>query len=106
MDAPLKNAIALIGGPAAVAALFGISSQAVSQWKTAPYDRVLGIAEATDWRVTPHQLRPDLYPNAGDGIPPCHGTHPERQTHGDRRVVDLGPAARRPGADCCQVRQA
>src|SRR5688572_20640726 len=28
------------------------------------------IAEAVDFRVLPAQLRPDLYPNATDGVPP------------------------------------
>lgn len=32
-------------------------------------DYVLQIAKAVEFEVTPHQLRPDLYPNATDGIP-------------------------------------
>ncbi|MDM7114292.1 Rha family transcriptional regulator, partial [Klebsiella pneumoniae] len=32
-----------------------------------PADRVLQIYEVTG--VTPHELRPDLYPNTTDGLP-------------------------------------
>ncbi|EIQ80106.1 hypothetical protein SF123566_8473 [Shigella flexneri 1235-66] len=44
----------------------------VSRWKTrykgvVPADRVLPIFNATG--VTPHELRPDLYPNPTDGLP-------------------------------------
>lgn len=34
-----------------------------------PADFVLPIAEAIDYRMTPHQLRPDLYPNPTDALP-------------------------------------
>jgi DNA-binding transcriptional regulator YdaS (Cro superfamily) len=37
-----------------------------------PADRVLAVARATGWRVTPHELRPDLYPNPTDGLPVDH----------------------------------
>lgn len=54
-----KAIIDQAGGPAAVAKLFGISSQAVSQWKTIPVDRVLRLEEASG--VSRHEMRPDVY---------------------------------------------
>jgi hypothetical protein len=46
-----------------------------------PATRVLAIAAASDWMVTPHELRPDLYPHPDDGMPP------------DRRCDGQGQAA-------------
>lgn len=67
-DEALARVVELVGGPAAVARLLRISSQAVSQWRRAPAERVLELERATvdpDTqlpRVTRHELRPDLYP--------------------------------------------
>lgn len=69
MDTYLEKAIQAAGGAAALARSFGIKSQAISQWDKAPDGRVLAIAEATGWQVTPHQLRPDLYPYPSDALP-------------------------------------
>ena len=41
-----------------------MSSSGISIWL-----RVIDVCAATGWRVTPHELRPDLYPNADDGLP-------------------------------------
>lgn len=30
---------------------------------------VIQLAAAVDFQVTPHQLRPDIYPNPNDGLP-------------------------------------
>ncbi|HSD36105.1 MAG TPA: YdaS family helix-turn-helix protein [Rhodocyclaceae bacterium] len=70
MEDILKTAIQLANGPAAVSALFNIRPQAVSQWVICPPDRVIALCGAGGWRVTPHQLRSDLYPNATDALPP------------------------------------
>jgi DNA-binding transcriptional regulator YdaS (Cro superfamily) len=59
-DDSLARAVRLAGGPAAVGRLFGITSQAVSQWERCPPDRVLKLAQASG--VGPHELRPDIYP--------------------------------------------
>ena len=52
----------------------GVTRQAMQFWvdseSTVPPDRVLTVAAAFDWQVTPHELRPDLYPNPDDGLPP------------------------------------
>jgi len=34
-----------------------------------PPEAVLAIAATVDWQVTPHELRPDIYPNPSDGLP-------------------------------------
>lgn len=34
-----------------------------------PAEYVLPIAQALNWQITPHQLRPDLYPNPADALP-------------------------------------
>lgn len=52
-----KNA----GGTAALArALRKITSQAISQWRRVPAERVLEVERATS--VSRHELRPDIYP--------------------------------------------
>ena len=50
----------IAGGPAALAkALGGVSSQAVSQWKKVPAERVLGVERLTG--ISRHDLRPDVF---------------------------------------------
>ena len=68
----LEKAIAIIGGPAAVARGLGIgSSMAVNQWKRRglPCERVIGLSELTGYKVTPHELDPVHYPHHDDGLP-------------------------------------
>lgn len=38
--------------------------------QTPPAEWALPICEAVGWRVTPHVLRPDVYPNPTDAVPP------------------------------------
>jgi DNA-binding transcriptional regulator YdaS (Cro superfamily) len=48
------------GGPAALAkALGGITSQAVSQWKKVPAERVLDVERITG--ISRRDLRPDVF---------------------------------------------
>lgn len=60
-----------------------------------PAESVLPIAKCLQYRITPHQLRPDLYPNPGDGLPyliPVITDERHRdkdQRIGDRRSPDL-----------------
>lgn len=65
----LDNAIQSAGSASKLSAALGISKMSVSLWKRngIPADRVLAIYNATG--VTPHELRPDLYPNPTDGLP-------------------------------------
>lgn len=34
-----------------------------------PAERVIPVACATNWQITPHELRPDIYPHPQDGLP-------------------------------------
>lgn len=34
-----------------------------------PERHVIKACKAVDWQVTPHQLRPDIYPHPKDGLP-------------------------------------
>lgn len=90
--------IAALHEPPGVVALskaLGLSRGAVSQWEIVPDGRVLDVCEMVEWRCTPHQLRPDLYPNPGDAMPrliPASIVEDRRvkdQRAGDRRIPDL-----------------
>jgi len=65
----IENAIRQSGSASALGKLVGVSKMAVSLWRSngIPAERVLQVFEATG--VTPHELRPDLYPNPTDGLP-------------------------------------
>lgn len=68
----LDVAIQLAGGQAKLAEACGLKQSAVSSWITSgevPPELVIKVCEAVFYRVTPHQLRPDLYPNESDAIP-------------------------------------
>ena len=76
----LKRAIELAGGQGALAAKVNallqggerIGSTAIANWiqrGQVPADRVIPVARAVDHQVTPHDLRPDLYPHPSDGLP-------------------------------------
>lgn len=55
----------VIGGPTALAKALGdVTSQAVSQWRRIPAERVLEVERVTG--VSRHDLRPDLYPREGE----------------------------------------
>lgn len=68
MDA-IDLAIDACGSISELARRIGVKPPAIHQWEAVPADRVLTVAEATGWRVTPHKMRPDLYPNQTDGMP-------------------------------------
>lgn len=57
---PLDRAIEIIGGPAKVGRLFGISPQAVCKWQRIPAERCIDIERATGGLVTCEELRPDV----------------------------------------------
>lgn len=68
----IKEAIERAGGPSAVGRAFGIGRVSVWEWVNKgaiPDNRILRIAELTDWEYTPHRLAPALYPNPKDGLP-------------------------------------
>lgn len=77
---PLQRAIALAGSPSRLAAMATeagprkIERQHIGNWLQrndgqVSADYVIQIAKAVGFEVTPHQLRPDLYPNETDGLP-------------------------------------
>ncbi|AUU93886.1 MULTISPECIES: YdaS family helix-turn-helix protein [Enterobacteriaceae] len=68
----IDKAISKAGTASRLAGLLAVSAMTVSHWRNryhgvVPADRVLQIYEVTG--VTPHELRPDLYPNTTDGLP-------------------------------------
>lgn len=65
------EAIQSLGGPSAVARRRGRTSWAISKWarQGVPPNEVLWLAAQTEWKFTPHQLAPHLYPNPGDALP-------------------------------------
>jgi len=62
---PITKASQILGSQAQLAKTLRVSAMAVSQWKgRIPAERVLQIYRVTDGRVTPHEMRPDIYPDA------------------------------------------
>jgi len=66
-----RELIKRAGGREAVGRLFDCSGQAVGLWYAngVPAERVIKLCEAVEYRVKPHELRPDLYPHPEDGLP-------------------------------------
>ena len=60
-----------------------------------PPEVVLPIAKYLNYRMSPHQLRPDLYPNPDDAMPRLapadmiEDRSMQAQRVGDRRIPDL-----------------
>ena len=68
---PLGKAIKAAGSARALACKLGVSPMSISYWQhrssgMVPAERVIRVFEVTG--VTPHELRPDLYPNPTDGM--------------------------------------
>lgn len=81
----LDRAIKIIGNQRRLALALNVKPMSVSGWVhkykgRVPSGRVQEIFQLTG--VTPHELRPDLYPNPTDGL--CRGApgEPERQIAG------------------------
>ena len=67
----LKKSVDMVGMKP-LANKLGVSYQAIQRYLAAGQvvsERVLACSEATGWVITPHQLRPDLYPHPNDGLP-------------------------------------
>jgi DNA-binding transcriptional regulator YdaS (Cro superfamily) len=81
VDTGLEKSIEVAGGLSSLAALLGTTVQVVSNWRSrgvVPVERVIDVARCTGFQVTPHDLRPDIYPNATDGVPPQVGVEQGR----------------------------
>ena len=61
------------GGQTQLARDLGVSPaylyQMVKGIRPLSAERVIPLSKATSWVVTPHDLRPDIYPNPTDGLP-------------------------------------
>ncbi|MGG5932540.1 hypothetical protein ACQSDP_23175 [Salmonella enterica] len=66
--------------------IFNVSQPAARKWlnNTLPPLRVVPLCKEMGWEVIPHELRPDIYPNPTDGLPP-----EIQATVNRRREVDL-----------------
>ena len=72
----LQQALQLAGSQAELARKCGAKTRQAHVWKWLRSGRVSGlgallVAKAVGYEVLPHQLRPDLYPNPWDGLPPA-----------------------------------
>ncbi|CAM8131835.1 helix-turn-helix domain-containing protein [Escherichia coli] len=49
----------------------GVAQQTVWQWFSfgVPPKQVIPLCQLMKWEVTPHEIRPDIYPNPTDGLP-------------------------------------
>jgi len=58
---PIDRAAEVLGGAAKLAAVLGVSAQAISNWKErgVPIERCMAIETATGGAVTRRDLRPD-----------------------------------------------
>jgi DNA-binding transcriptional regulator YdaS (Cro superfamily) len=68
----INRAINIVGNQSKLALAVGVTQQAVQKWASSgkvPPEKVIPIAQATGWQVTPHDLRSDLYPHPLDGMP-------------------------------------
>ncbi|MDT8891210.1 YdaS family helix-turn-helix protein [Enterobacter asburiae] len=68
----LERAIKAAGSARKLSFLLGLTSMSISHWKNRdkgiiPVNYIFSIYKLTG--VTPHELRPDLYPNPTDGLP-------------------------------------
>ena len=54
-----------------IATKLDTKQQNVSRWLSnrIPAERVIPFCDLLNWEVTPHELRPDLYPKPTDGLP-------------------------------------
>lgn len=79
MNSPLHKIIDILDGQTALADVLKTHENPVTQahvWKWLnttkegiPAKYVIPACKSVDYRVTPHELRPDLYPHPNDGLP-------------------------------------
>lgn len=70
----LQKAIELAGSQSALARNIGKTPAHIWNWVNInkgkmPADFVIPACASLKWAVTPHELRPDIYPYPTDGIP-------------------------------------
>ncbi|MFU0930868.1 transcriptional regulator [Kluyvera cryocrescens] len=66
-----QKILSVCGSQSELARRLGKNSQTVSAWfrNGVASTEVINASRALNWAVTPHELRPDLYPNPTDGMP-------------------------------------
>ncbi len=74
MDNPLLEAIRICGSQSELGTRIGKGQYIVTAWVRrygckVSAEFVVAVSKAVDWQVTPHQLRPDIYPHPKDGLP-------------------------------------
>jgi len=66
IDKALSKAIKIVGSQAELARRIGIKREAVSQWKRCPVARVHAVCAATGGKISPRDLRPDIFLEAAE----------------------------------------
>jgi DNA-binding transcriptional regulator YdaS (Cro superfamily) len=64
---PIELACEIVGGQSELARRIGVKPQAVQKWVASgitPVRRALAVQEATENKVTAHELCPEFYPKA------------------------------------------
>jgi DNA-binding transcriptional regulator YdaS (Cro superfamily) len=73
MNNPLLRAIEICGSQKSLGARIGKGQYLVSAWVRrgcrVSSEFVIAVSKAIDWQITPHELRPDIYPHPHDGLP-------------------------------------
>ncbi|WP_291970928.1 YdaS family helix-turn-helix protein [Candidatus Symbiopectobacterium sp.] len=71
MERSLQNKIFAITSQSELGRRLGKRPQTISFWfkKRVPAELVVSMSKALEWKVTPHELRPDKYPNPTDALP-------------------------------------
>lgn len=93
----LNRAVAYFGSIAAASKAILAPVSSTATWVVTPPHRVLALAAATGYQVTPHELRPDLYPFPEDGCPremrvDIIRRHNERAAGRERVRADVAPS--------------
>lgn len=67
----VKEKIVLLANQSEIARRLGTKPQTVHLWfkNGVPAPKVLSLCECLEWKVTPHEVAPDIYPNPFDGLP-------------------------------------
>lgn len=75
MKTPLEKIIDIADGQIGLHRLTGIKQSTISAWLNRFNHQVgtiyvIKVCEAVNFEITPHELRPDIYPHPQDGLPP------------------------------------
>ncbi|ELO0595197.1 helix-turn-helix domain-containing protein [Salmonella enterica] len=72
MNPETRSKLHLLITQRAIAQNLGVTPQAVNLWFNKagiPPRFILPVCELVGWKITPHELSPDLYPHPADGLP-------------------------------------